>query len=130
MEILRSISLYCELKGLPFLIIGGHAINAYGIARHTSDIDFMVPEKDREAWLELMAKLNYSIGQNDTRYSRHRPKNLDNWPIDLMYVNQETFSALYESSVKESFGEAVSQVVSLEHLIYLKLHAFKNISRT
>ena len=121
MEILRTISLYTEEKQLPFVVIGGHAINSYGISRHTG-----VPLKDRDVWGTLMEKLNYKHGQNDSRFSRYQPQNMANWPIDIMYVNDDTFSEIYKSSREDNFGEASVRVVSPRHLIFLKLHALKH----
>jgi hypothetical protein len=57
MEILRSISLYADGKNMPFMVIGGHAINTYGISRQTGDLDLMVPLRTNPLWLELMGKL-------------------------------------------------------------------------
>ena len=56
-EILRPISLYCEAKGLQFLVAGGHALNTYGISRQTGDSDLIVPREKKPAWFELPAKL-------------------------------------------------------------------------
>lgn len=125
MEILRSISLYAESKGYRFLVIGGHAVNFYGISRHTADIDLLVPLKDKAFWQETMDKLKYREDQNDNCFSRHRPINLDNWPIDFMYVNDDTFEKLFAASKKANFGDAEVQVAAAEHLIRMKLHALK-----
>ena len=125
MEILRTIAFYTESKKLNFVIIGGHAVNSYGISRHTADIDLVVPLEDKSLWQELMNKLNYSEGQSDNRFSRFRPKNLDNWPIDIMYVDNTTFEKIYNTSKQATFGEAEVKVASAEHLILMKLHALK-----
>jgi hypothetical protein len=125
MEILRSINLYTELRNMPFVVIGGHAVNNYGMARNTADLDLVVPLADQGKWLILMEKLKYEAGQSDDRFARFRPKGLDNWPIDLMFVNDETFSRLREDSVTACFGEVEAPIASIEHLILMKLHAMK-----
>jgi hypothetical protein len=126
MEILRTISLYTEGKSLPFLVIGGHAVNAYGILRHTADLDLLVNINSKDKWHDLMLKLNYEAGQNDDRFARYRSKSLLNWPIDLMYVDSETFTKLYEASRELEYGEARAQTVSPRHLALLKIHALKH----
>ena len=50
---------------MPFAVIGGHAVNSYGIQRHTADLDLVVQLSAKERWLELMDKLAYKKGQDD-----------------------------------------------------------------
>ena len=126
MEILRSISLYAESKDMPFMVIGGHAVNVYGISRQTGDLDLMVPLRNKALWLELMNKLRYQENQSDDRFSRFRSSRLDNWPIDLMYVDDKTFESIYSDSRDYDFGQASVKVISAAHLMILKLHALKN----
>ncbi len=127
MEILRTISLYTEDKKMPFLIIGGHAINSYGISRQTGDLDLLVPLSAKSRWVELMCKLKYEKGQDDDRFARFRPDSLGAWPIDLMFVNDSTFEKLFSDSVLANFGIAQVRVVSARHLATLKIHALKHL---
>lgn len=64
MEILRTISLYTEGKNLPFLVIGGHAVNAYGIMRQTTQTEITDEELkalcERYASIELFDKIRRS----------------------------------------------------------------------
>lgn len=125
MEILRTISIFALERKIQFVVIGGHAVNAYGISRHTGDLDIVVPLNDKAIWLELMEKMRYQVGQSDDRFSRFRPVSLDNWPIDIMYVNQHTFNLFYKDSVKKDFASIEVNVLSPKHLIFLKIHALK-----
>lgn len=126
MEILRTISFYTEGKNLPFLVIGGHAVNSYGIMRQTADLDLLVCRDSKDAWHALMGKLNYQVGQNDARFARYRAASLANWPIDLMFVDAETFAKMYAASKEVEYGEARARTVSARHLATLKIHALKN----
>jgi hypothetical protein len=125
MEVLRTIQLYTEDKDLPFLLIGGHALNGYGISRQTGDIDFIVRAQDRTRWSELLKKLKYNLFQDDSFFSRFKQDEIAAWPIDLMYVDSETFAKIYEKSQLMSVGIADIKVVSLRHLLTLKIHALK-----
>jgi len=40
---------------LPYMVIGGHAVNAYCAPRGTLDVDFLVRKADRESWQTLLA---------------------------------------------------------------------------
>jgi len=125
MEILRTIQLYTEDKAMPFMVIGGHAVNSYGISRQTGDLDFIVPRTTREKWEVLLAKLQYKAGQNDQTFARFSPDSIAAWPIDLMFVDEGTFEKMYKESSLHSFGQAVARVISARHLVTLKIHALK-----
>ena len=126
MEILRTISLYVEGKNMPFAVIGGHAVNAYGISRQTGGLDLVVRGSNKKSWCELMDKLHFTSDQNDERFARFRPDVLTGWPIDLMFVDDQTFAKLFDQSIEMPFGPARARVVSARHLVALKLHAMKH----
>ncbi len=126
MEILRSVLLYTENRDMPFLLIGGHAINAYGISRQTGDIDLLVQRSAKDKWLELMARLHYQSGQSDDRFARFKPNVLAAWPIDLMFVDDVTFSKMFSESRDLDFGLVTVKVASPKHLIILKIHSLKH----
>ena len=125
MEILRTITLYAQSNGMEFLIIGGHAMNSYGLDRHTGDLDLVVPRPSKAAWLKLMELLRYSIGQNTETYARFRPDTIAAWPIDLMYVDVGTFSKMQAASTLADFGAVEAPVAGIAHLVALKIHALK-----
>ena len=110
---------------MPFLLIGGHAVNVYGVQRQTGDIDLIVTFSQRKALEDLFLKIRYQSDQSDTRFIRYRPDTIAAWPIDLMLVDDETFSKLYSESRVTDLGVIEVKVVSPRHLIALKLHALK-----
>ena len=61
MKILDLIHQQAEKKGLDFILIGGHAINAMGDRRQTRDIDLVVCESDSNLWKELLLDLGYEV---------------------------------------------------------------------
>ena len=125
-EILRTIALYVEGKDLPFLVIGGHAVNAYGVSRQTGDLDLLVQRSEKLRWIELTQKLRYKKGQDDDRFARFMPDTLAAWPIDLMFVAADTFSKLYAGAHEVDMGAVRVKVPAVRHLITLKLHALKH----
>ena len=64
---------YAESHDMPFLVIGGHAVNSYGLDRHTGDLDLLVRLSQKPAWLDLMGRLRYSVGQDSDSFARCRP---------------------------------------------------------
>jgi hypothetical protein len=125
-EIIRSISLYCETKGLKFLLAGGHAVNYYGISRQTGDIDLIANKDAKKDWLELLGKLDYTSFQDDDRFSRFKSNYIAAWPIDLMYVDTKTFETLLTNSKEGDLGVVKARFVSAKHLATLKIHALKH----
>jgi predicted nucleotidyltransferase len=110
---------------MPFLLIGGHAVNAYGMQRQTSDIDLIVKSSQRREWEELFSKIQYQSDQSDSHFIRYRPDTIAAWPIDLMLVDDGTFGKLHSDARSTDLGVIEVKVVSPKHLIMLKLHALK-----
>jgi hypothetical protein len=125
MEILRTIIAYSESQNLPFVIIGGHAMSAHGIARQTADIDLLVPNTTHQQWIDLLSKLRYTSFQDDPRFARFKPDTIAAWPIDIMFVDQATFDKIYSESFLAEFGYTTAHVASALHMITLKIHALK-----
>lgn len=125
MEILRSLSLYADARGMPFLLIGGHAVNAYGIQRQTGDIDLIVRRTQRAEWREFFSKIRYKSDQSDDYFIRYQADTIAAWPIDLMLVDDATFTKLAAEAQLTEIGAVSVPVVSSRHLVMLKLHALK-----
>jgi hypothetical protein len=111
---------------MAFLVIGGHAANAYGISRQTGDLDLLVKLSQKNEWsILLVNKLRYTPMQDDEKFTRYKPSEIAAWPIDLMYVDDITFSKMYADGKQSDFGHVTVPVVSIRHLIILKIHALK-----
>lgn len=126
MEVLRTIKLFAESHDMSFLVIGGHAVNAYGLSRQTGDLDLLVDRSQSEKWHSLLERLDYSSDQLDERFARYRSQQIASWPIDLMFVDTKTFATMYGESLEVSVGVARVQVISARHLVMLKIHALKH----
>lgn len=126
MEILKTISSRAEAKSLRFLLIGGHAVNVYGLSRQTGDIDLLVSKTDRSGWNELVQSLGYTSFQMTEQFARFKPGEIAAWPIDLMFVDDMTFEKMYGDSQEISDPLVSFRVVSVRHLIRLKIHALKS----
>lgn len=126
MEILRTIALYAEAKQKRFTLIGGHAIQFYGLSRQTGDIDLLVCRNEKAWWIETLERLRYQVGQNDEFFALFRPVELGEWPIDLMFVDEQTFDKIYKDAAIAVVGLADDvRVISMRHLAALKIHALK-----
>ena len=130
MELLDLITSKAATADKTFLVIGGHAVNSYGEGRQTGDVDLMVSETDRDFWEEMLQGLRYTIFNKQAAFTQFSAPQVGTWPIDIMFVNENTFASMEKESKEVSFGGAHQvKVPSPHHLISLKLHAAKQPDR-
>ena len=107
--------------GLPFLVIGGLAVIAYGYPRDTVDLDYLVRRSEREAWQQALAKYGYESVQAHENFAQFVSK--QGWiDLDLMFVQERTFDTMFATSELKSVGPTLARFPSLKHLVALKLH--------
>lgn len=111
-------------RGLRFLLIGGHAVNAHGYSRKTFDIDLLINRDDKELWRELMLGLGFEcLHEHETFIQFASPETPQ---VDLMCVRAETFAKQFDTSEVRSALELETRVPSLFNLLALKLHAARH----
>jgi predicted nucleotidyltransferase len=115
-----------EARGLKFVLIGGHAVNYHGYARTTADLDLLVCRDDREAWLAGTAEVGYRLFREGATFLQMESAESSVWPLDLMLAAPETFRALLAAAQPIQLEGEEVPVVSLRHLLALKLHALKH----
>jgi hypothetical protein len=112
--------------GLPYLVIGGHAVNAYCEPRSTLDIDFLVRKSDLPGWRTLLESEGYKAAPEAQTFAQFDPPYGVPWRMDLMLVNEQTFEKLALGAREVTMFGMQTQVPKPEHLIALKLHALKH----
>ena len=130
-DIFAAVAAASARQNLPLLVIGGHAVNAYGYVRTTLDADFLVCADDFPAWRRVFEDFGYRWqGQTDA-FAKLSPPETEppSLPVDMMLVNRETFQKLQEGRRELEFGPTRLAVPQPLHLIALKLHAMKNDER-
>lgn len=121
-EILDEIS---ATRGLPFLVIGGHAVNAHGYSRFTQDLDILVAREQRSEWCAALEAKGFSLRYDGGAFLQTTPPEGCRWPLDLMLVNQRTFVEMQTASQEVETSGSRCRVPSLDHLMALKLHVLK-----
>ena len=111
---------------IPFVMIGGFAVNAYKFGRQTGDIDLMIVDTDFKKAQAAMATINYTPFEQTSSFARFRDNKSNQMGIDFIFVDQETMNTILKESKKITVAQAEFLVPSLKHLIALKLHALKN----
>lgn len=117
-------------RGLPSLLIGGNAVILLGYIRNTVDLDLLLPEEARSRWLDLMRDLGYRFFHGVSAFAQFEPPNQTGAPVDLMFVEQETWEKLVDGAQEmELAGERVL-LPRPEYLVALKLHAAASPTRS
>jgi predicted nucleotidyltransferase len=111
---------------LPFIVVGGNAVIAYGYPRQTQDFDLLVREMDRRAWHELITSLGYFAHHAHRVFHMYAPSASSQPPIDLMLVDTRTFERLNNDAREIEVNSFPVRIPSLPHLIALKLHAIRH----
>jgi hypothetical protein len=125
-NIFQRLADFSNQQQLGFLVIGAHAVNAYGYSRETADLDLLIDKQKRDVWLSWFLSLNYRVFRDGGNFLQLTAPDESAWPVDLMLVAAPTFSAmLAESRVLEE-QPAKPRIPCLEHLLALKLHALKH----
>lgn len=124
-KIVALIAEKAALAGLEFLVIGGNAVIAYGYPRMTADVDLLVRETDRRKWDELVTALAYRPHHLQRTFRMYNPIGADRTGVDLMLVNEVTFTKLLDQTTETKLGGVTVRFPSLRNLIALKLHALR-----
>lgn len=130
-EQLKEILDLFEEKGLEYALCGGIAVNLYGHARTTRDIDFLVREEDIEKIYQALEGIGFIFRagpipfQSGTEQFRElyrisKPEDRALLTVDLLVVTP-IFEDVWEDKQEfEWMGKTLS-VVSLEGLAKMKL---------
>ena len=94
--------------GIPYVLVGGFAVNFYQVTRHTADVDFMMDENDYEKAALILKDAGYSEFHHESLFARFDGSPHYSIIVDLLFVDRTI------------------TIPSLMHLIALKLHALKN----
>lgn len=78
--------------GLEYLLIGGHALNAYSTPRATLDVDFLVRREDQQRWRELLSREGFQLQHDGGNFLQLSPPYGVEWPLDLMLVPRNHIS--------------------------------------
>ena len=126
MGLFQKINLEARKRDLPFLVIGGLAVNFHGYSRDTADLDLLIQHDAREPWLSLFAELAYSVDRDEGAFMQLSPPTQGAWPVDLMMVREPTFRPIFDHGKEVEMYGARLLIPTLEHLLALKLHALKH----
>jgi hypothetical protein len=109
-------------NGFDYALIGGFALNAYGRARQTDDIDFLLRDRDSGKTVNFLESIGYQTLNRTEAFSNHEHPLSGFSRVDFLYVNGDTADTIFRE-VREFpvLTNLRVRVVKPEHLIALKL---------
>lgn len=123
---LFAISEKGSAKGLPSLLIGGHAVIAHGHPRNTFDLDLLIPRSSLKDWRTFVLAEGYTIRQEEDAFVQFEPPDEESLPLDLMVVSEETYHKFAVEALASRLAGTVIKMVALKHLLALKSHAIRH----
>ena len=126
MGLFQTIESEARKRDLPFLVIGGLAVNFHGYSRDTADLDLLIQHDARERWLSLFGEPGYSVYRDGDAFIQLSPPTEGAWPVDLMMVREPTFRPIFDHGKEVEMYGARLLIPTLEHLFALKLHTLKH----
>jgi len=123
---LFAISEKGSARGLPSLLIGGHAVTAHGHPRNTFDLDLLIPRSSLEEWRAFVLSEGYSIHQESGPFIQFHAPDDETVPLDLMIVSDDAYNAFDAEAQPNLATRARIRMVALKHLLALKSHAIRH----
>ncbi len=112
--------------GIDHVLVGGFAVNQYGVTRQTADVDFMILTKDDAKAVAILEAYGYKEFLRHDIFTRLKSPKAEWIDVDFLFVDAKTLKGIVQSGRKtEIFGHEF-HVPSLEHLIAMKLHSLKH----
>jgi hypothetical protein len=109
-------------NGLDYALIGGFALNAYGLSRNTDDIDFLLRRRDASPIISFLESIGYHTLNRTEAFSNHEHPLPGFSRVDFLYVDGETADTMFrETKEFPVLSNFQVRVVKPEHLIALKL---------
>ncbi len=121
-----AISEFFARERLPFAVVGAVGLHAYGLARATSDLDFVAPSEARSRLVPFLEKQGYETLFESSGYSNHLHSDPEFGRVDFVYVSGETSRLLFEKTTTVPFLGREIRVPRPEHLAAMKVQAMKN----
>lgn len=113
-------------RRIPMLLIGGHALQAYGVTRQTLDVDVLIAEAHAAAMEEALLQVGYTVQARSEIFARHRHASPLLPDVDVLFVDDRTAERMSRQATERLMGGAACRVPALPHLLALKLHAIRN----
>jgi Nucleotidyl transferase AbiEii toxin, Type IV TA system len=125
-SVLDRLATFLESQQIPFAVIGGLAMNAYGSSRLTADVDLIVPYVAQTVIVNELRRLGYETLYLSEGYSNHVHEDSQMGRVDFVYINEHTADLILSTTrLLEVMGRSLP-IPRPEYVIALKLQAIHN----
>ena len=97
---IKEISKCAADAGIPFLVIGGYAVLAYGYTRMTDDLDLIVQRGRRERWGKLFEEFGMTVKNDAVTFLQLDSKDDKTMGVDLMFVSEAAFDLMSRTAME------------------------------
>lgn len=111
---------------IPFILVGGFAVNYYGVSRATGDVDLLMTEANYNRTPLLFTKGGYREVLKQHLFVRLQNEKYDFIDIDVLFVDPKTFEEMYKQAKEVLIQNNKIKTPSFQNLIALKLHSLKH----
>jgi len=117
-----------EVEGVRYALIGGFAMGAWGIARSTVDMDFLIHKNDMQIVHRILTDMGYECRYQTENVSQFVAPLQIFGEIDILHAFREvSIGMLQRAEDRKIFNESMTiKVLKVEDLIGLKVQAIAN----
>jgi len=113
-------------SGIPVVLIGAYALQAYGVIRQTLDVDVLISEADALKMDAGLRRAGYTELVRSEIFARYRHLSTELADVDVLYVDSETAKRMVGEAREYPLAETTCLIPALSHLLALKLHAIRS----
>lgn len=126
-QVLADIARFLSGEGVRFGLAGAFALQAHGLARATSDLDFVVEAAAQPALLRYLDSLGYERLHVSEGFSNHLHAEPSRGRLDFIYVDDHTADLLFGGGTRVVIFPGLEVPVPRpEHLAAMKVQAMKS----
>lgn len=107
------------------VIIGGRAMQAYGMDRMTYDADCAIDACDEPRLRAALVTVGYVADEPRTTFARYHHLAQRRPVVDAMLANASTFAKMFAASSLVTISNSLVRIPAPMHLVAMKLHALK-----
>lgn len=123
---LNRLAAHFDANGIPFALSGALALQAYGYARFTADVDLIAPRAFQQRAIDWMEAAGYETLYRSEGYSNHLHADRDLGRVDFIWVDDSTAEKIFHSARRMAVQQTTVQVPRIEYLVAMKLQAIRN----
>jgi hypothetical protein len=125
-RVLDLVTTHLSSHGFSWAVAGGAAMQAYGLARATQDLDFVTESAAADELVSRLEAAGYETLYRSEGFSNHVHADPSLGRVDFIYLEPGTAELLFAAARPVPWGGLRVLVPSPLHMIAMKVHAMKN----